>query len=81
MLLKLHTKLKCAYFVFCRLKKTNNEVTEPLFMQRTNPIQPANYLGYYTAEYRVIIADILKKRARLRDGNKAVYNTDMQDML
>jgi hypothetical protein len=61
--MKLHTKLKCAYFVFCRLKKTNNEVTEPLFMQRTNPTEPANYLGSYTAEYRVITAGILKKGA------------------
>jgi hypothetical protein len=30
-------------------------------MKGPNPTEPVNYIGSYTAEYRVIIADILKK--------------------
>jgi hypothetical protein len=32
-------------------------------MQGPNPTEPANYMGSYTAEYRVIIAGILLKGA------------------
>jgi hypothetical protein len=35
-------------------------------MQGTNPTEPANYMGPYTTDYRVIIAGMLKETIKRR---------------
>jgi hypothetical protein len=43
-------------------KKLNkNKTSGPVYMRGSNPTEPANYMDYSTAEYRVIIAGILLK--------------------